>query len=71
MMIVKVIDAVGASYENRPVPLQHTVMFEGGNLYGAENLFRGFSRNEWTMIVNLIKTLPNGTYLNLSWTRLS
>jgi len=68
-MIVLLTDTQGGVLDNMFVPLQHRLLFEGTQVHGAENLYRRFSSAEWGMIINLIRTLPTGTYSSFSWQR--
>ncbi|TFG98575.1 hypothetical protein E4H12_05725 [Candidatus Thorarchaeota archaeon] len=56
-------------------PATHRVLIENDQIYGSENFVDHFKRDgkvdrdEWVMFVNLIRTLPMGSYGELSWER--
>ena len=50
-------------------PAVHRVLIDKGEIHGAENFHRRFKKEEWQMLVNLIYTLPSGTYGDYSWQR--
>lgn len=76
-MYVNVTDPKGFQYTSGEVkPAVHRLLFEGGQVYGVDNLsshFRDskghFNVNEWTMFLQLVSTLPSGTYVDLTWER--
>lgn len=68
-MIVLVTDNRGGILDNKFVPLSHRIELDGQTIHGAENLYRQFTKAEWTMIANLIYALPVGSYSSISWHR--
>ena len=76
-MIVNVTDPkyfeVGYGTSNYK-PGVHRLIFENGQVFGADNLVSTFkddkghfNHNEWSMFLQLVSTLPTGSYNDLTW----
>jgi hypothetical protein len=71
-MYIKVLDAKGlqVGYDSNEFrPLEHMLLIENNQVFGAENLFRNFSQQEWQMFLSLINMMPSGVYGDYTWER--
>lgn len=59
----------GAYYDGTPVTVSTRILFEGGLVYGHENISRKFrSQAELVQFLNTIRAQPSGTFGRFTWT---
>ena len=80
-MTIEVVDAKGfyIQYDDHIEyrPANHRIVVDdNGAMYGVDNLISNFkdkkgnfNHGEWTMFVQLMTTLPSGSYGDLTWER--
>lgn len=68
-LYVIVLDPEGGSYDGNLVTIMTRILFEGGMVYGHENLSRKFSNQaELIQFLNMIRAQSSGKFGRFTWT---